>query len=84
MSRLSGAFRNSAGSRCWKASTPAAGEAKAGPLMFEPGKRWQYGQGLDWAGRLVESVSGMTLEEYFQKKIFQPLGMVDTSYIVPA
>lgn len=52
--------------------------------MFEPGKRWQYGQGLDWAGRLVESVSGMTLEEYFQKKIFQPLGMVDTSYIVPA
>ena len=55
-----------------------------GPLMFEPGKRWQYGQGLDWAGRLVEAVSGITLEDYFQQKIFRPLGMEDTSYIIPA
>jgi methyl acetate hydrolase len=55
-----------------------------GPLMFEPGKRWQYGRGLDWAGRLVEAVSEVTLEEYFQQKIFRPLGMEDTSYIVPA
>jgi CubicO group peptidase (beta-lactamase class C family) len=55
-----------------------------GPLMFEPGTRWQYGQGLDWAGRLVEAISGLTLEEYFQEKIFRPLGMVDTSYIIPA
>ncbi len=52
--------------------------------MFEPGKRWQYGRGLDWAGRLVEAVSGMTLEEYFQQKILRPLGMEDTSYILPA
>jgi methyl acetate hydrolase len=55
-----------------------------GPLMFEPGKRWQYGRGLDWTGRLVEAVSEMTLEEYFQQKIFRPLGMEDTSYLVPA
>jgi methyl acetate hydrolase len=55
----------------------------AGPLMFEPGKRWQYGQGLDWAGRLVEAISGATLEEYFQQKILRPLGMEDTSYILP-
>jgi methyl acetate hydrolase len=55
-----------------------------GPLMFEPGKRWQYGRGLDWTGRLVEAISGMTLEEYFQQKVFRPLGMEDTSYIVPA
>jgi methyl acetate hydrolase len=48
-----------------------------GPLMFEPGKRWQYGRGLDWAGRLVEVISGATLEEYFQQKIFRPLGMGD-------
>ncbi len=54
-----------------------------GPLMFEPGKRWQYGQGIDWAGRLVEAVGGLTLEDYFQQKILQPLGMVDTSYILP-
>jgi CubicO group peptidase (beta-lactamase class C family) len=56
--------------------------AGPGPLMFEPGRRWQYGQGLDWAGRLVEAVSGLTLENYFQQKIFQPLGMEDTSYIL--
>jgi CubicO group peptidase (beta-lactamase class C family) len=52
--------------------------------MFEPGKRWQYGRGLDWTGRLVEAVSEMTLEEYFQRKIFRPLGVEDTSYIIPA
>ena len=58
--------------------------AVPGPLMFEPGKRWQYGRGLDWTGRLVEAISGMTLEDYFQQKIFRPLGMKDTSYILPA
>jgi|KBSSwiStaDraftv2_1062776.scaffolds.fasta_scaffold00967_4 CubicO group peptidase (beta-lactamase class C family) len=54
------------------------------PLMFEPGTRWQYGYSVDWAGRLVESLSGMALEQYFQKNIFQPLGMKDTSYILPS
>jgi CubicO group peptidase (beta-lactamase class C family) len=54
-----------------------------GPLMFEPGARWQYGTGVDWAGRLVEAVSGMSLEEYFQTKIFRPLEMADTSFILP-
>ena len=58
--------------------------AVPGPLMFEPGKRWQYGRGLDWTGRLVEAISGMTLEEYFQRKLFRPLGMEDSSYILPA
>ncbi len=60
-----------------------AGPGSVGPLMFEPGARWQYGQGCDWAGRLVEAISGMTLEDYFQAKIFRPLGMEDTSYILP-
>ncbi|MGO9256054.1 MAG: serine hydrolase domain-containing protein [Bryobacteraceae bacterium] len=54
------------------------------PLMFEPGTRWQYGMGIDWAGRLVEAVSGMNLEEYFQARILRPLEMQDTSYLVPA
>jgi len=53
------------------------------PLMFEPGTRWQYGMGIDWAGRLVEKLSGMTLEDYFQAKILRPLEMQDTSYLVP-
>ena len=53
------------------------------PLMFEPGTRWQYGTGVDWAGRLVEAVSGQNLEQYFQRNILEPLGMKDTSYILP-
>lgn len=52
------------------------------PLMFEPGTRWQYGTSADWSGRLVETVSGLTLEEYFQKNILQPLEMHDTSFLV--
>ena len=51
--------------------------------MFEPGALWQYGQGVDWAGRLVEAISGATLEDYFQEKILRPLAMNDTSYILP-
>ena len=54
------------------------------PLMFEPGTRWHYGYSLDWAGKLVETVSGLTLEDYFQRNIFTPLGMKDTSFILPA
>ena len=61
-----------------------AGAGTIGPLMFEPGTRWQYGQGCDWAGRLVEKISGMSLEDYFQAKILGPLEMRDTSYILPA
>jgi len=60
-----------------------AERAAVQPLMFEPGARWQYGQGVDWAGRVVEAISGMTLEDYFQAKIFRPLEMADTSYILP-
>ena len=63
---------------------PAPDSTKPGPLMFEPGTRWQYGQGVDWTGRLVEAISGATLEDYFQQKIFRPLEMVDTSFILPA
>jgi CubicO group peptidase (beta-lactamase class C family) len=53
------------------------------PLVFEPGARWEYGTNIDWAGRLVEAISGLTLEDYFQRHILQPLGMQDTSFILP-
>jgi methyl acetate hydrolase len=61
-----------------------AGVAPLVPLMFEPGKRWQYGYSLDWTGRLVEVVSGLTLEQYFERNICEPLGMKDTSFLLPA
>jgi CubicO group peptidase (beta-lactamase class C family) len=63
---------------------PRAGENyPVGPLLFEPGTRWHYGTSVDWLGRLVEKVSGLSLEDYFRQKIFTPLGMPDTFYFVP-
>ena len=50
------------------------------PLAFDPGERWEYGIGLDWAGKVVEAVSGQTLGAYFAERIFRPLGMVDTQF----
>jgi methyl acetate hydrolase len=64
-------------------SFPLGTVAPLTPLMFEPGTRWQYGTSADWSGRLVETVSGLTLEQYFQKNILVPLGMKDTSFIFP-
>jgi CubicO group peptidase (beta-lactamase class C family) len=62
----------------------AAAVAPLTPLIFEPGTRWQYGTSVDWAGKLVEAISGLTLEQYFQRNILQPLGMKDTTFIFPA
>src|SRR3954469_22300296 len=63
---------------------PRAGEHyAAGPLLFEPGTQWIYGTGIDWAGRIVEKISGKPLDEYFRERIFRPLGMADTDFSVP-
>ncbi|HVU84031.1 MAG TPA: serine hydrolase domain-containing protein [Puia sp.] len=53
------------------------------PLLFQPGEKWMYGLNMDVLGYLVEKWSGMSLEEFFTKKIFQPLGMNDTYFNVP-
>jgi CubicO group peptidase (beta-lactamase class C family) len=50
------------------------------PLQYEPGSRWHYSVSVDVQGRLVEVLSGMSLGEFFQKNIFGPLGMNDTSF----
>ena len=50
------------------------------PLAFDPGTRWEYSIGIDWAGKIIEAVSGMTLGEYFAKYITGPLGMSDTAF----
>ena len=52
----------------------------AQPLLFEPGSEWNYGVSTDVLGRLVEVVSGQSLAAFFQERIFEPLGMVDTSF----
>ncbi len=52
------------------------------PFEFEPGTKYQYSLCLDVIGGLVELVSGMTLGEYFEKNIFAPLGMDETSFVL--
>jgi len=53
------------------------------PLMHQPGQQWTYGLNVDLLGRLVEIWSGMTLEEFFNERIFKPLDMKDTYFNVP-
>jgi methyl acetate hydrolase len=50
------------------------------PLLFDPGDRWYYGINIDWAGKMVEAVSGQKLGAYLQKNIFDPLGMTSTAF----
>ena len=54
-----------------------------GPLSFQPGTRWGYGGGLDVIARVIEIVSGMPFNEFVQERIFDPLDMKDTHWIVP-
>jgi CubicO group peptidase (beta-lactamase class C family) len=53
------------------------------PLMHQPGEKWTYGLNLDLLGYLVEVLSGMPLNEFFKKRIFDPLGMHDTFFYLP-
>jgi CubicO group peptidase (beta-lactamase class C family) len=53
------------------------------PLMYQPGEKWMYGANTDVLGYLVEIWSGMTLEDFFTQRIFQPLGMNNTYFNVP-
>ncbi|MBC7166935.1 serine hydrolase domain-containing protein [Phenylobacterium sp.] len=54
------------------------------PLMFQPGSDWSYSIAVDLQGHIVEKLSGQTLGEFFQSRIFGPLGMKDTGFYVPA
>lgn len=54
------------------------------PLAHQPGEKFTYGLNSDVLGAVIEIVSGMPLEAYFNKYIFEPLGMKDTYFNVPA
>ena len=92
-SGLANGFEGPAGDYVRKANLPRGGSldervkrlAKL-PLNFQPGTQWEYspGTGFDTLGRVVEILSGMSLEQFFQARIFQPLGMKDTFFTVPA
>lgn len=53
------------------------------PLNFHPGDHWEYGPATDVLGRLVEVVSGQTLDEFFRRRILMPLAMNDTWFYLP-
>ncbi|MBL7978330.1 MAG: beta-lactamase family protein [Bacteroidetes Order II. Incertae sedis bacterium] len=54
------------------------------PLEAQPGESWVYGYSTDVLGRVVEIASGMSLDEFFEKKIFNPLGMKDSGFWLPS
>ena len=61
---------------------PRSGEHYPAVQLFDPGDQWIYGTSIDWAGRLVESLSGMP-QTYFRERILGPLNMNDTFYNLP-
>ena len=54
------------------------------PLMYQPGTVWDYSRATDVLARVVEVASGQSLRDFFQERIFEPLGMMDTGFHVPA
>jgi len=50
------------------------------PLIFDPGDAWEYSRSIDWVGLVVEAIAGERLDAVFAKRIFAPLGMVDTGF----
>jgi methyl acetate hydrolase len=50
------------------------------PLLFDPGDEWEYGSNIDWAGQVVEGITGNRLGEIMQEQIFEPLGMTSTGF----
>ena len=59
-------------------------DALAGlPLLFDPGTEWNYSYSTDVVGRLVEIVSGQSLDDYLAEHVTGPMGMVDTGFAVP-
>jgi CubicO group peptidase (beta-lactamase class C family) len=69
----------------WSGVTPAEQlEALAKvPLARQPGTMWEYGLSTDVVGRVVESVTGMPLGRFLDERVFRPLGMKDTTFLVP-
>ena len=54
------------------------------PLVFQPGSYWRYSLATDVTARLIEVISGQSFDEHLKQYIFEPLGMVDTDFYVPA
>lgn len=69
----------------WKDVTPAEQIERLAkvPLAHQPGTTFEYGLSTDVLGRVVEIISGMPLSQFLQQRLFAPLGMTDSAFIVP-
>src|SRR5262249_59603033 len=56
----------------------------AAPLAHQPGTMWEYSVATDILGRVVEAASGKRLGDFLDERLFKPLRMVDTAFVVPA
>lgn len=54
------------------------------PLLYQPAEGWAYGAGIAWAGKVLEKLTGKTLEEYMQENIFKPLGISRATFFPKA
>ena len=52
------------------------------PLLFDPGTKWEYGSNVDWAGQVVEGVTGQRLGDVFAERIFGPCGITDMTFAI--
>ena len=91
-SGLANGFEGPAGEYVRRANLPAGGSldervtrAAKLPLNFQPGTQWEYSPStaFDTLGRIVEILSGMTLDQFFKTRVFDPLGMKQTFFTVP-
>jgi CubicO group peptidase (beta-lactamase class C family) len=57
---------------------------RALPLHFQPGAEWEYGWGIDVAGLVLERITGQSLDRLLAERLFGPLGMTDTGFVIPA
>ena len=58
----------------------AVGQMVSNPLDFQPGSSWKYSRSLDVTARIAEEVSGLEFSEYMSRRLFDPLGMTDTTF----
>lgn len=58
----------------------ASRQALMSPLLFDPGTQWEYGSNIDWVGQVVEGITGQSLGDVMQERIFSPLGMTDSVF----
>ena len=87
-----GLFGNTPVDQIYRKNNPLAAPSLQGmidrlaamPLLYQPGTRWVYSVSVDIQGYLVEKLSGKPFPEFLRTRLFEPLGMIDTAFYVPA